>query len=94
MLPGLIPVYLRHLPEIAAASDERSRMFCSHLAGFAVFGAIDPVDNGWLVEFLTRSHHRERMGWLGSVTQILREADDHAKDEGCLGTVDGTVSAA
>ena len=80
MLPGLIPVYLRHLPEIAAASDERSRMFCSHLAGFAVFGAIDPVDNGWLVEFLTRSHHRERMGWLGSVTQILREADDHTKE--------------
>ncbi len=31
MLPGLIPAYLRHLPEITGASDERSRMFCSHL---------------------------------------------------------------
>jgi hypothetical protein len=80
MLPGLIPAYLPHLPEITSASDERSRRFASHLAGFAVFGAIDPVDNGWLVEFLTRSQHRERMHWVGSVTQILREANDQSKE--------------
>lgn len=49
MLPGLIPAYQRHLPEITDASDKRTRMFCSHLAAFAVFGAIDPVDNSWLV---------------------------------------------
>jgi Domain of unknown function (DUF4020)/SIR2-like domain len=80
MLPGLIPAHLRHLPEIMGASDERSRMFCNHLAGFAVLGAIDPIDNGWLNEFLTRSQRRERMHWVGSVTQILREADDVAKE--------------
>ncbi len=80
MLPGLIPAYLRHLPEIIGASDERSRMFCSHLASFAVFGAVDPLENGWLSEFLTRAQRRERMYWVGSVTQILREADDQAKE--------------
>lgn len=80
MLPGLIPAYLRHLPEITVASDQRSHLFCSHLAGFAVFGAIDPIDNGWLNEFLTRSQHRERMHWVRSVTEMLREADDAAKE--------------
>jgi hypothetical protein len=80
MLPGLIPAYLHHLPEITGASDERSRMFCSHLAAFAVFGAIDPIESGWLGEFLTRAQRRERMHWVGSVTQILREADDQAKE--------------
>ncbi len=80
MLPGLIPAYLRHLPEITGASDERSRMFCSHLAAFAVFGAVDPLENGWLSEFLTRAQRRERMHWVGSVTQILRDADDQAKE--------------
>lgn len=80
MLPGLIPAYLGHLPEIAGALDERSRMFCNHLAGFAVLGAVDPINNGWLSEFLTRSQRRERMHWVGSVTQILREADDLAKE--------------
>ena len=35
--------------------DDRSRMFCNHLAGFAVFGAIDPLENGWLDDFLTRT---------------------------------------
>jgi len=80
MLPGLIPAYLRHLDEIRGASDERSRMFCNHLAGFAVLGAVDPINNGWLSEFLTRSQRRERMHWVGSVTQILREADDLAKE--------------
>lgn len=80
MLPGLIPAYLHHLPEIMGASDERSRMFCSHLAGFAVFGAIDPLESGWLGEFLTRVQRRERMHWVGSVTEILRDADDQAKE--------------
>lgn len=80
MLPGLIAACLHHLPEITGALDERSRRFCSHLAGFAVFGAIDPIDSNWLVEFLTRSQHRERMHWVRSVTQILREADDTAKE--------------
>jgi hypothetical protein len=80
MLPGLIPAHLHHLPEITGASNDRSHMFCRHLAGFAVFGAIDPIDNGWLDEFLTRSEHRERMHWVGSVTQILREATDQAKE--------------
>lgn len=80
MLPGLIPAHLHHLPEITGASNDRSNMFCGHLAGFAVFGAIDPTDNGWLDEFLTRSEHRERMHWVGNVTQILREATDQAKE--------------
>ena len=80
MLPGLIPAYTHHLPEITGASNDRSHMFCGHLAGFAVFGAIDPIENGWLDEFLTRSQHRERMHWVGGVTQVLREADDQAKE--------------
>jgi hypothetical protein len=81
MLPGLIPAYLHHLPEITGVSnDERSRMFCRHLAGFAVFGAIDPIDNGWLNEFLTLSQRRERMDWVSSITEMLREADDAAKE--------------
>jgi hypothetical protein len=80
MLPGLIPAYMRHLPEITGASNDRSHMFCGHLAGFAVFGSIDPIENGWLDEFLTRSAHREHMHCVGSVTQVLREADDQAKE--------------
>ncbi len=80
MLPALIPAYMRHLPEITGASDDRSHMFCGHLAGIAVFGAIDPIDNGWLDEFLTRSGHRERMHWVENVTQILRGATDQAKE--------------
>jgi len=79
MLPALIPAYMRHLPEIAGAPNDRSRMFCGHLAGIAVFGAFDPIDNGWLDEFLTRSEDRERMHWVGSVTQVLRGATDQAK---------------
>jgi hypothetical protein len=55
-------------------------MFCGHLAGFAVFGAVDPIESGWLDEFLTRAGHREHMHWVGSVTQVLREADDQAKE--------------
>jgi hypothetical protein len=71
MLQGLIPAYLRHLPEITAASNDRSDRFCGHLASFATFGAIDPLVHGWLGEFLTRAAHRERVHWATNVTQML-----------------------
>ena len=80
MLEGLLPAYLHHLPAIATASNERSSMFCGNLASFAVFGAIDPLDDGWLSEFLTRAAHRERINWAASVTQMLREADEQVKE--------------
>ncbi len=80
MLEGLLPAYLHHLPAIATASNERSSMFCGNLASFAVFGAIDPLDDGWLCEFLTRAGRRERVNWAASVTQMLREADEQAKE--------------
>jgi hypothetical protein len=80
MLEGLLPAHLQHLPAIAAASSERSSMFCRNLAGFAVFGVIDPLDSGWLSEFLTCAAHRERVHWAASVTQMLREADEQAKE--------------
>jgi hypothetical protein len=80
MLEGLLPAHLQHLPAIATASSERSSMFCRNLAAFAVFGVIDPLDSGWLTEFLTRAAHRERVHWAASVTEILREADEQAKE--------------
>jgi hypothetical protein len=80
MLQGLIPAYLHHLPEITAASNDRSNMFCGHLASFAVFGTIDPLGHGWLGELLTRTAHRERLHWATNVTQMLREADEQVKE--------------
>lgn len=80
MLPRLLTAYLDHLPAITTGSDERSRMYCGHLAGVAVFGAIDPIDNGWLDAFLTGSSRRERLNWVGTVTRALGEANQQAKD--------------
>jgi len=80
MLPGLLPAYLNHLPAIASGSGGRSRMYCAHLAAIAVFGAIDPIESGWLDGFLTRSSLRERLNWAGEVVQSLGAADQQAKD--------------
>jgi hypothetical protein len=80
MLLGLLPAYLNHLPVITTGSDERSRTYCEHLAGVAVFGAINLIDDGWLDTFLARSSRRERLNWVGGVTQSLRAADQQAKD--------------
>jgi hypothetical protein len=55
-------------------------MYCDHMAGVAVFGAIDPIENGWLDAFLTRSSRRERLNWVRGITQTFREADQQAKD--------------
>jgi hypothetical protein len=55
-------------------------MYCDHLANIAVFGAIGPLDNGWLDAFLTGSSRRERLNWAGGVAQTLRGADEQAKE--------------
>jgi hypothetical protein len=80
MLPGLLPAYLSHLPSVITASDERSHLYCSHLANIAVFGSIDPLGNGWLDSFMVHARLRERLSWVGQVTQIFREVDQPAKD--------------
>lgn len=80
MLPGLLPAYLNHLPAVTAGSDERSRKYCDHLAGIAILGAVDPIENGWLDEFLLKTHHRERLNWAVGITQILREVDGQTKE--------------
>jgi hypothetical protein len=80
MLPGLLPAYLGHLSNAITASDERSSMYCRHLANIAVFGFIDPLGNGWLDSFLVHAHLRERLGWVEQITQIFREADQQARD--------------
>jgi hypothetical protein len=80
MLPGLLPAYLSHLPNVITASAERSRMYCSHLAAIAVFGSIDPIENGWLDRLLIRARLRERLNWAREVTGTLREANQQTKD--------------
>ncbi len=80
MLPGLLAAYVSHLPSIIIASDERSRMYCSHLAGIAVFGAVDPLESGWLALFVVRAHPRERLSWVQAITHALRQSDQKAKD--------------
>jgi len=80
MLPGLLPAYISHLPQTTRDSDERSRMYCGHLAGIAVFGVIDPIANGWLAEFVSRASRRERLHFASEMTQCLRGADQKAKD--------------
>lgn len=80
MLPGLLPAYLSHLPSAIMASNERSRMYCGHLANIAVFGSVDPLGSGWLDSFLVHARLRERLSWVREITQIFREADQRAKD--------------
>ena len=64
MLLGLLPAYLGHLPNVITASEERSRMYCDHLASIAVFGSVDPIENGWLFTFLIQARIRERVSWV------------------------------
>lgn len=79
-LPGILQSYLDHLPAIVSGVDERSSMYCSHLAGIAVFGSVNPIDSAWLDQFLGMSMKRERLEWIGSVSQSLRGADSTVTD--------------
>ena len=79
-LSDLLPAYLGYLPQILTASDDRSRLYCGHLASITVLGSIDPSQTDWLNTFLIQSGLRERISWAEQITRILEELDDKAKE--------------
>ena len=93
MLPGLIPADLHHLPD----TTECIRRTLSHVLraswlAFAVFGAIDRFDSGWLdrISYSGSESRANALGWK-RYSDILRDADDQAKGVG-MGSLDQNVT--
>lgn len=71
LLPSLLPLYQQSFSRL---SDELSSMrdrFCEHLANIALYSSSNPMKDGWLQKFVTKSDPESRKSWASSVSQQL-----------------------
>ncbi|HEV2304200.1 MAG TPA: DUF4020 domain-containing protein [Candidatus Acidoferrales bacterium] len=71
LIPYLLPLYVKAFPHMAALGKARNR-FCEYLAGLACFSSINPLENGWINQFLLKSELPDRIAFAASVRQMLR----------------------
>jgi SIR2-like protein/uncharacterized protein DUF4020 len=79
ILPNLLPLYERMFLFLDAEKEDSRRAFCEHLAGIAVYGSIDPLDNGWLLRFLSSVTLDTRAVWADQLRTSIQGLDDNAK---------------
>lgn len=77
-LPYVMPYYRRTFHELHTLRDEQRRRFCEHMASIAIYSSINPLEDGWLNEFLKAVEETDRAEWTQQFEQILRGLDDEA----------------
>lgn len=81
MLPDLMPLYrqaFQHIPANLENSQLRSQ-FCLHLASIAIYGSINPMEEGWLREFLVSVESRDRQQFAFHIGSRLRSIQPDAQ---------------
>lgn len=77
MLPNLLPLYRMTFNDFEnKLTRELRKEFCRHLASIALFGVIDPIEDGWLWEFLRAVGSEGRKTWASAMSGQLDSVDD------------------
>ncbi|MFH0849138.1 MAG: hypothetical protein V1857_06520, partial [archaeon] len=67
MLPNLLPLYRMTFSDFEnRLAPELRKDFCRHIASIALFGVPDPVEEGWLWEFLRVIDQSSRKMWASA----------------------------
>jgi hypothetical protein len=77
-LPHVMPLYCKTFRELHTLRDEQRRRFCEHMASIAIYSSINPLEDGWLAEFLTTVEEKDRTEWAQQLGHLLRGLDDEA----------------
>lgn len=77
-LPHIMPLYRRTFRVLHTLRDEQRRRFCEHMASIAIYSSINPLEDGWLSEFMTSVEEKDRTVWAQQFGHIIRELDDDA----------------
>lgn len=77
-LPLLMPFYRRAFRELHTLRDEQRRRFCEHLASIAIYSSINPLEDGWLREFIESVDNTDRINFAQYFGHIIRGLDDEA----------------
>lgn len=77
-LPHVMPLYRRTFRELHTLRDEQRRRFCEHMASIAIYSSINPLEDGWLTDFIASVEEKDRAEWAQQFGHIIRDLDDDA----------------
>jgi hypothetical protein len=78
MLNHLLPYYEGRFSLLKDEPEEIVRGFCSHLAGIATYSLVNPLDQGWLLRFLSTVDAKVRLVWVSQMRFMIQNLDEAA----------------
>lgn len=77
-LPHIMPHYRKTFRELHSLRKEQRRRFCEHMASIAIYSSTNPIEDGWLLEFIASVDESDRVAWAQQFEHLLRDLDDEA----------------
>lgn len=78
-LGHFLSCYTATFPYVHSNLGKQRARFCEHVAWIAVFGAKNPLADGWLTEFIRAVDEEDRASWASSVETALRKVPTEKK---------------
>ena len=69
----VLSCYTATFPCLRSNLGKHRARFCEHIAWIAVFGAKNPLSDGWLSDFIRTVDDEDRASWASSVEMALRQ---------------------
>jgi hypothetical protein len=69
---GLLDLYVKATTHIESDLPGLRNRFCENLAAIALISEANPIDNGWLVKFISQASDDAKAGWAGGVRATLQ----------------------
>jgi len=68
MLPKLLPLYrMTYKDHLGKLTTELIKDLCRHLASIALYGSSNPLDKGWLLDFIKSVDAQSRVTWAAAL---------------------------
>jgi hypothetical protein len=71
LLEHFLPYCRTTFGRIEEHLGKRAESFCELMAGVAIYGAVDPIQSGWLPQFISAATPQTRRTWASSVRLVL-----------------------
>ena len=81
LLEDLMPLYRQTFSRLPRELKHLREQICDHLANIAIYSSINPLEDGWLKEFLTQVEEEDRENWASSILYHLYSLSNEAKIE-------------
>ncbi len=79
LLKCFLSCYTATFPYLRSNLGKHRARFCEHIAWIAVFGAKNPLSDGWLSDFIRTVDDEDRASWASSVEMALRQVPSDKK---------------